>query len=409
MTESSLDQVGQTGLTSSSVAAYLSTTGWSMVHDGRALQSWIYGDVPTPDQVLQLPTDDSYADYDQNLRRVLRQLQALNGWDAQQLATHVLGARSDILYIRASQYSSDGSIPVREAQQLLDGAVDMVTAAARWTYQPRRSFSGRPPDAVKEFIDDDLRMGHTQRGSFVITILTRLDEPEIDQPGDRTPVLVPPAEVGGQSLHQSLTTGYVAPFQRRVMSTLASGLSYVRTATETALNSDDGVAAVDLDEAVQRGVSAQLCQALGEMTEQVGIQSLDLSFNWAPAEPSPAPPVNRVVFTRPTAPVLMDLRERLTPSPPAERRASVTGYVTRLERGQDAEEGTVTVQGFADTQEQRSVRVLLTGDSYTTAVRAHDARQLVQVSGRLTREGNAYFLRGQVSLSRVTVTTTEPG
>jgi hypothetical protein len=233
VTESSLEQVDQLGLTPSSVAAYLSTTGWSMVHDGRALQSWIYGDVPTPDHVLQLPTDGSYADYDQNLRRVLRQLEALNGWDAQQLATHVLGARSDILYIRASQYSFDGSIPVREAQQLLDGAVDMVTAAARWTYRPRRSFYGRLPDAVKEFIDDDLRMGHTQRGSFVITILTRLDEPEADQPGDRTPAPMPPApEVERQSLHESLTSGHVAPFQRRVMSTLASGLSYVRTATE---------------------------------------------------------------------------------------------------------------------------------------------------------------------------------
>jgi hypothetical protein len=89
------------------------------------------------------------------------------------------------------------------------------------------------------------------------------------------------------------------------------------------------------------------------------------------------------------------------------RTVSVLGYVTRLERGQDAEEGTVTVQGFADTQEQRTVRVLFTGADYTAAVRAHDGRQPVEVRGRLVREGNAYYLRGKVTLRRVTVTSAD--
>ena len=78
-------------------------------------------------------SDDSYADYerDSNLQRAIRKLEQLNGWDAGRLFPRAFfGARSDILYIRASQFVTDGTIPVKEAQQLIDGAVEMVTAAA---------------------------------------------------------------------------------------------------------------------------------------------------------------------------------------------------------------------------------------------------------------------------------------
>lgn len=393
-----------TQLTASNLATYLNTTGWTLVQDGQALQSWMFGSVPTSDHILQLPKDDSFADYQSNLHRAMRQLEQLNGWDAQQLSTHVLGARSDILYIRASQFSTDGTIPVREAQRLIDGAVEMVTAAARATYEPRRSFAGRPPTRVKDFIADDLRMGHTQRGSFVITILTRLDEQDADATGPEDDAVPNSASLG--IAHQPLQRGYIPPFQRQVMRTLASGLTYVKTAMDTALSAPDGAAAINLEEAVQRGVSSQLCQALGDMTEQVGVQALDLSFSWAPAEPSPPPRVDDLTFDRPMVSVLTSLRERLTLTAPAEREVEVTGFVTRLERGQDAEEGTVTVMGFTDTAEQRQVRVALDGDAYTRAVQAHDRRQQVRVSGRLVREGNSYYLKGPVTLKRVTVTET---
>lgn len=388
------------GITPSTVAAYLNSTGWSLVQDDDVRQNWASDDPRRSRSVLMLPKDPSFDDYGDVFAQALRRLERLNDWDAHELYTHILSARSDVLYIRAAQLTSDGSIPIREAQQLLDGAVDMITAAARWTVSPRGHYGPRMSGAVKEF-SDELRMGHTQRGSFVITVLTRLDATAATKPADSgtASLKAAPAALEG---HTRLTAGLIAPFQRQVMTSLALGLTYAQAATQQALDSEDGTDAVDYEDAVRHGVTAQLCEALGEMTDQTGVQALDLSFAWAPAEPAAPPAVDRIVFDRPTTPVLRAMRDRLSPQKPAARNVTILGFVTRLERGQDAEEGTVTVEGYVGGQEQRAVRVPLTGTAYAEAVQAHENRRTVEARGRLVKEGRNYYLRGNATVRRIT-------
>lgn len=402
MTESArVDEEMTQQLTVPSLAAYLGTSGWSLVQDGEALQSWMLGDVPSIDTILQLPKDDSYADFGFNLRRALRQLQKLNGWNPQQLVNNVLGARSDVLYVRAAQFTADGTIPIKEAQQLIQGAIEMVTSAARATLEPRRQFTGRPPAQVARFIDDDVRMGHTRTGSFVMTIMARLDDQDSSDAAaseaPSSPTVLSSTAVEGS--HSRLKEGYIPPFQRRVMSNLATSLAYLKSTSEDARN-NPRAAPPSVDEAISRGVSSQLCSALSEMTLQTGVQSLDLSFNWSPIEPNPPSITDHLVFDRDSLAVVDALHERLKSDTPTSSTVEVIGHVTRLERGLDDDEGVVTVEGFSGTR-RRKVRLALEGDAYTLAVSAHDSRELITARGSLMRDGNIYYLRGDVSLTQV--------
>ncbi len=378
------------GLNPGAVATYLNSVGWELSQDSDAGQTWV-----TPDSrrtsLIRLPKNPNFADYGDVFDDALTRLQRIYDWDIQELTTKILGARSDVLYIRASQSITDGTIPVREAQSLLDGAVEMVTAAARSAVSPRASYRGRMPDAVKDFVSDDLRMGHTQRGSFVITILARLDADPAGLRAD-APEPGPTASSTEAWPIDRSRTPEIAPFQRRVMNSLATGLTFAREAADRArLQPGNGL---DLDEAVSEGLSAELCSALNDMTTQQGVASLGLSFDWAASVPNRLD-VGRAptVFDRDTAAGLRVVRDRLVRQPPPDQRVEMQGYVTKLERGADSEEGVITVEGALNDNSRRRVRVSLTGKNYRFAVASHESRSMVHVQGTLRRESNVYWLR----------------
>lgn len=109
---------------------------------------------------------------------------------------------------------------------------------------------------MTEFLDDEVRLGHTKRGSFVFTVVTRL--------GDPLPV------------HDDNGERAVA-FPRKVMETLAHGLETTR----------------DLTQKWNR------------------LRSLNLSFEWVAAEPRPEVGRSPIVVDRDVIAGLPRVRECL--------------------------------------------------------------------------------------------------
>lgn len=357
------------------IAAYLATTGWVLEQQrGAASEIWRLGSATAPDARLLLPRDASYLDYRARLEDALELLQAMHEYTVEQLAVRVVQTRADVLYIRADQATPDGSIPLNEARQLIDGAHQLLLAAACSTIRPRAAFAGRRPEAAKAFVADDLRMGHTQKGSFVITVLARLGQP--------SKATVPKKLWDDPEAPQEVV---IPPFQRRVMTTLATGL--VAAASTTSTLSLTGV-----EQGVERGASADLYDSLSKMTSFVGMRTLDLSFDWAPAEPQDADVASTVVFSREEIPQLAPARDRLKKKPDTVRE-SLTGQVIRLERGADKDEGVVTITGVVGKGSLRNVRVSLKGEQYAAAIRAHETRTRVTVAGELAKQGNEFWMR----------------
>ena len=358
------------------VAAYLATTGWQLDQiRGPGAEIWRHGDDGA--RVL-LPVDPTFDDYPLRMGETLRYLSAAHEYTVQELATSVMRTRCDILYVRAEQTTVDGAIPLREADALLSGSVRMLEAAALSTVKRAATFASRRPRSVVDFMNDDLRMGHTQRGSFVITILTRL--------GDETEAEAPQTESSGDDEAPRIVR--IPGFQRRVMTTLSTGLvAAARTAADPRLS--------PLAAGVDAGASSNLYGALDEMTGYEGLEALDLSFAWAPAVPQYGDIESTVVFTHKEAPRFKEAKKRLRQAPGIEKD-SVTGQVVRLDRGADKEEGVVTITGVTGEGKKRNVRLRLQGETYRQAVRSHDLRAPVTCSGELEKQGTSWWLRNPV-------------
>lgn len=210
------------------IAAYLAVSGWQLEQQrGPAAEVWrLQSSAVRPTRLL-LPRDPEYADYGARLDDALKLLRALHEFTPEQLALRVAQTRADVLYVRADQSMMDGTIPLKQAENLVVGARKMLAAAASSTVKPRAKIAGRRSQAVIDFLNDDLRMGHTQRGSFVITVLTRLDEPEVvdispqdvqtvDQqppgaPGDTSEVSSAAPDDDGDHRSESAVTQVVVP------------------------------------------------------------------------------------------------------------------------------------------------------------------------------------------------------
>lgn len=363
------------------VASYLAASGWELEQQrGTASEVWRLPSSTDRTTRLLLPRDPDYADFRARMEDALRLLRAVNEFTPEQLQIRILQTRADVFYVRADQSTTDGTIPLKQAEDLVVGARKLCWAAASSTVKPRVKILGRQSKEVSDFLNEDLRMAHTQRGSFVITVLTRLDDPEVTtvEPED-----LPQGGPGAR--HEDLIEVVLPSFQRRVMTTLSRGLTSAARSASTA----------DLDgllDGVDRGAGADLYAALDSMTGYSGLRTLDLSFDWAPAEPQTFDVDQEIVFTRDEIPQLKSAKEQLTRAPDIEHD-SITGQVVRLERGEEQDEGVITITGVVGRGTKRNVRLMLHGKEYAAAVTAHRRRQPVTCVGDLEKKGREYWMR----------------
>jgi hypothetical protein len=167
-----------------------------------------------------------------------------------------------------------------------------------------------------------VQLGHTERGSFVFTAVSCVD-----------PLNTP----GAPGLEELWDT----PFPRKVTKTLTGALEAVPEATDYVYKSGSfGV----FSDAVGRGVSANLCESLaGMVVSEESERPVNVSVTWAatlPNDSGPKQPVYR--FEPDKAPILRQAAALLRTIEPIPDEL-ITGVVTRLARGEDAEDGVVTV------------------------------------------------------------------
>ena len=234
---------------------------------------------------------------------------------------------------------------------------------------PRVYYPSRKPAQAIDYIRR-ARLGQTEPGSFIITIISP----------------VPPslAGPGGQIFELG------EPFERRVTRTLAFALNSVRQAAEDAATSGEVDSFV---RAVPNGVSANLCDALagiGSLTE--GDRSLDIQFSWSRSRPlaSELEVPSRIVLNTDAFPVIRQAAVYLKESSPREE-FEIRGPVVKLERMEGADIGKATIRGLIDDQ-PRKVVVELRDADYHKAVTAHDGFRFVRCSGVLAREGRGFRL-----------------
>jgi hypothetical protein len=313
--------------------------------------------------------DVELRDYALRMGDLLTVLSAAEKRSQWELYRDLLTVTSDVIRIRiADPELSDGSLPIEEHAKIAQKTRDLVLAAACATTERRPVWHKRKPAQAMEYVRR-VRIGQSERGSYVVTVMSR----------------VPPIlhAKPGQSVEMD------APFERQAVQTLAQSLHALDRAAEHAAVTQEMEA---FDQAVQQGVNANLCDAVvGLWGDEEVRRNLEFTFSWSPARPVAPDAVRRVALSSDRVPVIREagkqMRER-EPLPDFE----LSGPVVKLERAEGTLTGRVTVIGLVEDRQARVV-LELADQSYRVALQAHDSGRTIRTSGTLAKEGRGFVLR----------------
>lgn len=277
------------------VQQYLIGRGWTDDGpEGEWARAYVKKGVPQAEVLLVTRASDP--DYPRVLSLLLQRVAEVEQMTPEALVRELSFSAFDIFRVRLVDAEA-GAVALDETLAVIREARSAILAAANATAanSPRRSYMGRQPEGVGEFMSR-VRMGQTEVGSFVV------------------PLLAPYTfDIGQASLFPRDWFG------RQVMRKLTSGLQ----AVERALSSASFEA---FQEGASAGVSANLCQALGRMVSAAG--RIQLSVKWAVVEPEfevPSP----ITLVAGSDTTLLSAAAKLAEAepPPSE---PILGFVTKL-------------------------------------------------------------------------------
>lgn len=352
-------------------ALYLRAAGWTRQQSdappGRA-SAWLRT-VDNEEFEALLPMDRELRDYAMRMGELLCVLSAAEKRPQTLVYSDLLTITSDVTRIRISDPElTDGTLPIEEHAQIAQKARDLVLAAACSATAHQPVWYARKPAQAMEHVRK-VRIGQSERGSYVLTVMSRV-----------TPVL---------HTQDEQVSDAELPFERQVTQTMAKSLRALDLAAQRAALTQQMSA---FDQAVSEGVNANLCDALAGLWGGDDSQrNLEFFFSWSPGRPVSDDLPRRIAFPADRIPMIREAGRLMR------ERAPVTdfelhGAVVKLDRPEGAMAGKVTVIGFLDDRQVR-VTMELPDASYSLAVQAHGQGDRLRVLGTLAKEGRSYMLR----------------
>lgn len=347
------------GIDLTGIVAYLRVSGWQEAGGYGRAQIWTRTVDGAEVEVL-VPASADLRDYPARLAELVGTLSTVEGRLMTDVAQDLRSSMLDVQYIRTMPDGPTGSIPLHEGYLAIKGVHDLFLAAATSAVSAERPTvlpSQKPPQA-RGFLDQ-VRLGQTSKGSYVLRVETPLPPPGITPPVSSREILL--------HLHQATSAAHDAASH----------------------STEDGLSA--FAERVGDGVSANLCQALAEIGGQRR-NAFELRFAWAPASPLKGLTTPTVRFDQPMITALKAGAKYLRELPVIET-ATVVGRVVDLHRTPTDRLGKVQVEGVVEVGEQRHedrVTMRLGPRDYDLALSAHGSRRPLRVVGELRHTGRHF-------------------
>ena len=245
------------GVSPSALSAYARAAGWKK-QEPYGDHSDIYVRRRAPEIVI--PRTAHLGDYADVVSRLIEIFAEAAETDTLSLYRDLVTADRDVVRVRAAPEGADGSVTLDDGVSLITGTRDMVLAAARSLREPRPLYHAGPNREARDYMRQ-VRLGQTEQGSYVVTLLT--------------PVVPPPT----QQAAPFDSAADDPPVERRVTKRLIEALTAAREATERTSAGD----ADAFPNAVERGASANLCDAAATLIEPFG--GIDVGVTWARTYP----------------------------------------------------------------------------------------------------------------------------
>ncbi|MFG6447675.1 hypothetical protein ACG0Z6_05390 [Roseateles sp. BYS180W] len=337
------------------VEAYLVSKAWFMDGSVGSVGTLWHRDGDAVAEVA-LPRHPGVRDFRKRFNEALAAISDFEGRPVPEVVADVLLLSSSLITVRViGADTAHGTIPINDGVLLFTKAKDLLCAAALSMYSKRKQFSGQLPKDAKTYLDS-LLLGQTEIGSYVVNVIAPLSPPR--------PASEPNAGPGG-------------PVAEAVTLNLVNGLEAL---SKAAAEFSDSRSLKAFDAAVERGVSANMCDAL------VGFSGIERSRDFEVRVSGAAGPMfegeTKVFsFDADTVAAVQKASDYYKGDYTLEER-NIWGFVKKLDRPKGDEVGTITVEAAIDGVE-RSIKIMLQPDEYHQAVLAHDTKAIVACSGSI--------------------------
>ena len=343
------------------LSAYARAEGWS-----KAEAYGDFSDIYVADGLPEiiLPRTENLGDYADVVSTLIGIFARVADVDELTLYRNLVTADRDVIRMRAAD-SDDGTVSMNEGVDFVRGASEIVLAAACSYFKPQPLFRAGANREAREYLRQ-MRLGQTEQGSYVVTLLSPVVPPLMQLTLD-----LGPEELPDDALERSITKH------------LASSLKAARQAIEGTVGGESD----SFIEVVDKGVSENLCEALDTMI--IPFSTMDVSFVWARTRPMPK--AREVIrFSNDDAPILREAARAFRQRGPRHDE-SLVGFVNILNRTEDQEEGKIRLKAEIDGQ-MHSVNAVLDQSEYARAILAHAEQATVIAEGDLERVGQRWTL-----------------
>ena len=335
--------------------AYLIATGWTDDGDVANLATiWHRPSEEQSNSELLLPRERVARDYEDRVADLVFELGRFEEREPDEIVESIARLSVDLISVQVMHSDVEvGTIPLDDGVLLNEKARDLMTSAVLSAISKRRHFLGNHPPEASEYLHG-LRLGQTRIGSYVINVIAPLEAR-------------PPHQVEVDS----------SSFARQVTRNLAGALTALSDAANQFGQSNDMKA---FDSAVEKGASANMCDALLGFSGVNRSRAFSILIAPAPSDPIPinSPLVHKfdqvaIEAIRQAADYFKEnyvLRDQV-----------ITGYVKRLDRPRGVEIGDVLITATLSGDIEKNVSVELSALDYLEAIHAHEGKLLVECRG----------------------------
>lgn len=343
------------------VQQYVESTGWTPIRNLRGDIS-VYRRRDSMSVQIQIPEDKEYADYGLRMAEVIMTLSKVDDRSPADVLTDLLIPASDIFKIRKhAPNTASGTVPLEEALDFYNGVEQAFLSSADAVMSPQKFYKRHYKNARK--FAASCRLGQSERGSYVSTIICPLDM-DLEKEGG----LELAVEQANDSYPRQVTKLFM-DFTRTL----------IRAAERNAIGQI-------LDaQSVQTSLSANFCTAIAKMEPYGNESMIEIKPFW-----SKAFPIHEERFLQPIEikkeyfPIIKQLAGQLRP-PNEPVVLQLVGKVDALEGepDQDGEmNGNIRFR-FEHDNEVRLAKIFLTPRDYAKACDAHRDDTNVVVTGEL--------------------------
>lgn len=350
-----------------SFSRYLLKLNWEKANDlNEYYNVWHSPIIDGKQEELVVPITREVFRLERNLDTIIKILMSFYNKKEYQILDDFENSVKDQVKFRVkSEMTEDGYIPLVEGVQLLENTKEMLIASFFSVNNKRKNFTGPHPETVDEVINN-IKMGQTEEGSFIINIYLPNDYYEDGQP--------------------SLLEEESDSFTRKALTIMEQASTELISKAETYEEQNNDLSV--FDDSYLLGVSSNLCSAISEISSN-GKNDVEIEIILN-NKIDDKEDVRRIEIRKELIPIIDTVREYYKQDLTTEDYVLI-GHVTKLHQEVDESEGDITLTCLIDGK-LKKVKLELNETFYTIAQEAHRNKSYLRCVGTLKISGRVTTL-----------------